>query len=79
MMISNSFCPQSDHAPEGNQNSKEVRNEEHVFGLNSEIFLDIPESECGSDGAYRLGDSKVCQLKERELNVVILNNVDQGT
>lgn len=79
MMVSNGFRPQSDHTPEGNQDGKEVRDEEHILGPNFEVFLDIPEAECRGDGAYRLGDSKVGQLKKRELDIVILNNIDQGT
>lgn len=76
MMISDGLRPQSYQTPERNQDSEEVCYEEHVFGLDSEVFLEIPETECRADGTACLSDAKICQLKERELDIVVLDNID---
>jgi hypothetical protein len=63
-MIPNSSGPKSQHAPEGYEDTEEVGDQEHGFGLELEVTLDIPKSERRCDRARRLRDAKVCNLQE---------------
>lgn len=44
MMVSNAIRPQSKHAPEGDEHSEEIGEQEHALRLELEVLLDIPES-----------------------------------
>jgi hypothetical protein len=66
IVISNSSGPQSQHAPKWDEDTEEVGDEEHGFGLELEVTLDIPKSERRCDRACRLRDAKVGNLQERK-------------
>lgn len=78
-MVPNPFCPQPYHAPEWNEYREEVGDQEHGLGLDLEVPLKVPEPKercCGTD---RLGDPQVSQLQERKGDVIVLNDVHQGS
>lgn len=66
MMIPDSIRPKSKHTPKGDKDSKEIGEQEHVFGLEFEVLLDIPEAKGRGNRASRLRDSQVGNLEERK-------------
>lgn len=64
MMISDPVRPKSEHTPKRDEDSEEIGEQEHGFGLEFEVFLDIPEAKGRGNRASSLSDSKVCKLKE---------------
>lgn len=66
MMIADSVRPKSEHAPKGDQDGKEVGEQEHILRLEFEVFLDIPEAKSRGNRASRLSNSQVGNLKERK-------------
>ena len=44
-MVANTRGPETEHAVERDEHSKEVREEEHGLGADVEIFLDVPVAE----------------------------------
>jgi hypothetical protein len=44
-MIPDSVSPQSQHTPEGNEDTEEIGHQKHSFGFKLEVFLDVPETE----------------------------------
>jgi hypothetical protein len=61
-MITDAMCPKTDHAPKWYENGEEVGDEKHTFSADSEMSLEIPEAECGGDGAYSLRYAQVGEL-----------------
>jgi hypothetical protein len=57
MMIPDSICPKSEHAPKGDENSKEIGEQKHVLRLEFEVLLDIPEAKGRGNRASRLRDA----------------------
>jgi hypothetical protein len=57
MMIPDSICPESEHAPKGDENSKEIGEQKHVLRLEFEVLLDIPEAKGRGNRASRLRDA----------------------
>jgi hypothetical protein len=66
MMIPDSVCPKSEHAPKGDQDGKKIGKQEHILRLEFEVLLDIPETKGRGNRASRLRDSQVGNLEERK-------------
>jgi hypothetical protein len=66
MMIPDSIRPKSKHTPKGDEDSKEIGEQEHVLRLELEVLLDIPETKGRCNRASRLRDSQVGNLEERK-------------
>lgn len=52
-MVADASGPQSDHAIQGDEDAKEVGEDEHRLGAYAEVALKVPEAEGGEDGADR--------------------------
>lgn len=57
MVIPNSLRPKTQHSPEWNEDTEQVRSEEHRFGFNFKIVLEIPEAKRRRDGTAGLGNT----------------------
>ena len=77
MVISNSHCPESKQAVEWDEHTKCVRDHEHVFCFNAEVFLDVPETEGRCDGACGLRETEVCYFEEGKGYNIVLDDGDQ--
>lgn len=64
MMIPDSIRPETEHAPKGNEDSKEIGKQEHALRLEFEVLLDIPEAKGRSNRASRLRDTQIGNLQE---------------
>lgn len=57
MMISDRLRPESEHTIEWDKYTEGIGEHEHVFGLDIEVFLNIPEAKRGGDGACSLSET----------------------
>lgn len=79
VVISNTSCPQPQHAPEWDEDTEEIGDQEHGLCLEFEVPLNVPEPKCRGGRASGLCDAKVGELQKGKGNVVILDDVDESS